>query len=322
MKMKLKKLFGTILSVAVLLTGCISQSDSTEGLTQEERELNAVRKWFEQDITDEDDFSDLVHYQYYARTIGLDKDGLLTPDMWEIYYSESININKDIDGQAIYAIRLNPDKLIEVWAANNEMTADELCGKIGTTRDDLYYNFGYTSNSIDYIKGHKENKVTYPDIEDKIFGEHNGENRQIVFGTHFLKVGTGGKNRVTYNSTDEDMDIRQRDLLNSITKSKSYNYSEYDVKELAGVFSVNDVKIRRLLLLDIPSGRTENEGESPIIMFNASPFSYGCTDDDRIELYAEEATKESTEESAADTEKTENISEEAPVELPDESEVE
>lgn len=78
-----------------------------------------------------------------------------------MYYSESININKEIDGSAVYLIRLNPDKLLEVWAANNDMTAEEICTELGTNRDDLYYNFGYTANSIGYAKNHKDKGMVF-----------------------------------------------------------------------------------------------------------------------------------------------------------------
>jgi len=239
--MKLKKIFALLVCASVMLTGCIQKNDDVE-LSEEEKEHNAVIGWFENDIFDNEEFTDLTDYQYYARTIGLEKDELLSPDMWEVYYSESININKEIDGSAVYLIRLNPDKLLEVWAANNDMTAEEICTELGTNRDDLYYNFGYTANSIGYAKNHKDNKVSYPEAEERIFGEDNGENRQAVFSTHFLKVHTGGKYKVTYESTDETLEIRQRDLLKSITKPKTYNYSDYSVDEYTPAFTVNDVE--------------------------------------------------------------------------------
>ena len=84
--------------VSVMLTACGQKADVVE-LTEEEKEHNAVIAWFENDITDEDEFTDLPDYQYYSRTIGLEKNDLLSPEMWEVYYSESININKEIDGK-------------------------------------------------------------------------------------------------------------------------------------------------------------------------------------------------------------------------------
>ena len=89
--MKLKKMICLAMAAMVMLTGCVSADDEAE-LTGEERELNAVRLWFEKEIYDEDEFTDLIEYQYYARTIGLEKDGLLAPDMWEIYYLSLIHI--------------------------------------------------------------------------------------------------------------------------------------------------------------------------------------------------------------------------------------
>ena len=294
--MKLKKIFALCISAALMLTGCIQKNDDVE-LSEEEKEHNAVIGWFENNMFDDEEFTDLTDYQYYARTIGLEKDELLSPDMWEVYYSDSININKEIDGSAVYLIRLNPDKLLEVWAANNDMTAEEICTELGTNRDDLYYNFGYTANSIGYAKNHKDNKVSYPESEERIFGVDNGENRQAVFSTHFLKVHTGGKYRVTYESTDESLEIWQRDLLKSTTKSKTYDYSDYSVDEYTPAFTVNDVGIKRIQLLALPNGWVNAKDTAVTIMFNMSPFSYGCTDEDRIDIFTEE-----TEESISETE--------------------
>lgn len=291
--MKLKKCMGILLCASVVLTAC-GRDDSAAELTDEEKEHNAVVSWFESDIYDEDEFTDLLDYRYYARTIGLEPDGLLSPDMWEIYYSESININREIDGTAVYLIRLNPDRLLEVWADNNGMTADEICSELGTSRDDLYYNFGYTANSIDYAKNHKDNKVSYPEAEERIFGADNGENRQAVFSTHFLKVHTGGKFNVTYESTNEALEIKQRDLLKSVTKPKTYNYSDYSVDEYTPAFTVNGVGIKRIQLLAIPNGWVNAVDTDVTMMFNMSPFSYGCKDEDRISIFTTETASENT----------------------------
>lgn len=305
--MKLKKIFALYISVALMMTGCIQKNDDVE-LSEEEKEHNAVIGWFENDIFDDEEFTDLTDYQYYARTIGLEKDELLSPDKWEVYYSDSVNINKEIDGSAVYLIRLNPDKLLEVWAANNDMTAEEICTELGTNRDDLYYNFGYTANSIGYAKNHKDNKVSYPEDEERIFGVDNGENRQAVFSTHFLKVHTGGKYRVTYESTDETLEIRQRDLLKSTTKPKTYNYSDYSPQDFSPAFTVNGTGIKRILPLSLPNGWANATDTDVTLMFNMSPFSYGCTDEDRIDIFAEE-TPENTDVPVEHIEETEGVTE-------------
>ena len=294
--MKLNKLIALAMCGTLMLSGCTAVANDDEGLTGEERELNAVRQWFAEEIFDEDEFTDLTDYQYYARAIGLEKDGLLAPEMWEIYYSDSININKEIDGAAVYLIRLNPDKLLEIWAENNNTTAEEICSELGTSRDEFYYNFGYTANSIDYFKNHKENKVSYPETEERIFGADNGEDRQAVFATHFLKVNIAGRYGVTYSSTDEVLDIKQRDLLKSITKPKTYNCSDFDITERNPAFYVNNVGIKRLTVLDIPNGWTNAVDTDVTLMFNMSPYSYGCTDDDLIDIAVE------TVENVSDTE--------------------
>ena len=305
--MKLKKCVGFLIGTAVMLTGCMSTSADDE-LTPQEKELKAVRSWFENDITDEDEFSDLTDYQYYSRTIGLEMNDLLSPDMWEVYYSDLINLNKEIDGTSVYLIRLNPDKLLEIWAENSNMTADEICSELGTNRDELYYNFGYSANSVGYAKNHKENKVSYSEPEERIFGADNGENRQTVFSTHFLKVNIAGRYGVTYAGTDEDFDIKQRDLLKSITKPKTYNYSDYSPQEYSPAFLINGVGIKRILPLSLPNGWANAADTDVTLMFNMSPFSYGCTDEDRIDIFAEE-TPENIDVPAEHIEETEGVTE-------------
>lgn len=305
--MKLKKCVGFLIGAAVMLTGCMSTSADDE-LTPQEKELKAVRSWFENDMTDEDEFSDLTDYQYYSRTIGLEMNDLLSPDMWEVYYSDLINLNKEIDGTSVYLIRLNPDKLLEIWADNSNMTADGICSELGTNRDELYYNFGYSANSVGYAKNHKENKVSYSEAEERIFGADNVENRQTVFSTHFLKVNIAGRYGVTYAGTDESFDIKQRDLLKSITKPKTYNYSDYSPQEYSPAFVINGVGIKRILPLSLPNGWANAADTDVTLMFNMSPFSYGCTDEDRIDIFAEEAP-ENTDVPVEHIEETEGVTE-------------
>lgn len=285
--MKNKKLLA-LFALPLIFTGCM-QSNEPE-LTPEELEHNALVDWFENGIGNEDKFPDLPDYRYYARTVGLDKDGLIQPEMWEIFYNEDININREIDGRAIYLIRLDPNKLMEVWAENSGLTAEEMCGKIGTTPEELYYNFGHTSNSINYAKNHKNGKVSYSDIENEIFGEDNGEDRSIVFGTHFLYINTAGKYKVTYESENDDFSVRQRDILKA-TSELSHNYSDYAHEEIFPGYFLDDVGIRRVLKLDIPnlwSKSVEKDIDTDAsLMFNMSPYSYGCTKEDIINLYAD-----------------------------------
>lgn len=305
--MKYIKCIGLLMCVSVMFTACGQKKDVVE-LTEEEKEHNAVIAWFENDMTDEDEFTDLTDYQYYARTIGLEMNDLLSPDMWEVYYSDLINLNKEIDGTSVYLIRLNPDKLLEIWAENSNMTADGICSELGTNRDELYYNFGYSANSVGYAKNHKENKVSYSEAEERIFGADNGENRQTVFSTHFLKVNIAGRYGVTYAGTDENFDIKQRDLLKSITKPKTYNYSDYSPQEYSPAFVINGVGIKRILPLSLPNGWANAADTDVTLMFNMSPFSYGCTDEDRIDIFAEE-TPENTDVPVEHIEETEGVTE-------------
>ena len=188
------------------------------------------------------------------------------------------------------------------------MTADGICSELGTNRDELYYNFGYSANSVGYAKNHKENKVSYSEAEERIFGADNGENRQTVFSTHFLKVNIAGRYGVTYAGTVESFDIKQRDLLKSITKPKTYNYSDYSPQEYSPAFVINGVGIKRILPLSLPNGWANAADTDVTLMFNMSPFSYGCTDEDRIDIFAEEAP-ENTDVPVEHIEETEGVTE-------------
>ena len=55
--------------------------------------------------------------------------------------------------------------------------------------------------------------------------------------------------------------------------------------------------IKRIQLLALPNGWANAKDTAVTIMFNMSPFSYGCTDEDRIDIFTEE-----TEESSSETE--------------------
>ena len=84
--MKLKKIIALLVCASVMLTGCIQKNDDVE-LSEEEKEHNAVIGWFENNMFDDEEFTDLTDYQYYARTIGLEKDELLSPTEYEIQSS-------------------------------------------------------------------------------------------------------------------------------------------------------------------------------------------------------------------------------------------
>ncbi len=282
-----KKKVAAALVTALLMTGCSAQTAEEDTIPQEEKEIRAIAEWFSESMTDEEDFPDVKNYQYYARAVGLDKDALLSPDMWEVYYNDEININREIDGKAIYLIRLDPDKLLEIYAANNNSTAEGICKSLSITPEQLYYNFGYTSTAVNYTKNHKDNIVSYSEEEARIFGTDNGENREAVMSTHFLTIDTQNKNSVTYSSELPAMTIKQRDLLHSTTKM-TYNYSAYTDSEKNPAFNVNGIGIRRVMPLSIPNGWNEAIDTDITVMFNMSPFSYGCTDKDKVEILIKE----------------------------------
>ncbi len=275
---------------AVLMSGCLAQNSYESELSQEEKELNAVSKWFES-MTDEEEFSDTKEYQYYARTLGLEKDAFLTADMWEVFYSPEININRDIDEKAYYLIRLDPKKLIDIYAANNECTADEICKRLSLTADQIYYNFGYTVSSSDYANNHEDGKATYSQTEAEIFGADNGEDRKVVMSTHLLTVDISDGNSVTYSTEAKELKIRQRDMLRSTTK-ETYDYSSYTDEEKNPAFKVNGIGIRRVLPLSVPNAFNGAADTDITVMINQSPFSYGCTDADKIIFKTESEVSE------------------------------
>ena len=109
-----------------------------------------------------------------------------------------------------------------------------------------------------------------------------------MFATHFLKVNIAGRYGVIYESTDELLEIKQRDLLKSITKPKTYNVSDFDAAEFEPAFYADNIGIKRLTVLNIPNGWTDAVDTDVTVMINMSPYSYGCTSEDIIDIITEE----------------------------------
>lgn len=283
--MKIKYIFAVLL-LSFIITGC----KQTEQLTEEEKEYRAVKDWF-YNMTDEDTFPDVRDYEYYARTLDLDSRYFLDADMWNIFYNTDINRNRDIDGKAVYLIVLDTDKLLEVWADRNGTSPENICKDLSITADEMRYNFGYTAGSDNYSKNHKDGIVTYSDKEQNIFGRDNGEDRAIVFDTHFLEVDLK-KYKVTYKTNSDSLAVLQRDFLNSETKA-AYNYSAFTDEEKNGTYKIGNTFIRRVTALNIPNAwKTSADADKNItVMFNCSPYSYGCTDEDIIR-FSEPVTEE------------------------------
>lgn len=242
-------------------------------------------EWFIEDMTDSETFADLADYQYYARTLGLDKDYFLIPEMWEVFYNDEININKDIDDKEYYLIRLNPYMLLDVFAENNNTDVEKLCDKLSVSPAQLYYNWGYNTVSVDYGSKHEKNTATYSDDEQKIFGAYNGEKRNIVMSTHLLIVDSA-EGVCTYQSAMTNrLSIQRRDKLQAFTEISPL-YSAYTEAEKSSAFSVNGIGIRAVIPLTLPNAWSEAaEADMSITaMINASPYAYGCTDNDIIDI--------------------------------------
>ncbi len=253
----------------------------------EERETDKiVCNWLYNFLTDSEEFTDMYNYRYYARTLGLDKDYFLNPNMWEVYYNPEININNEINGQEIYLIRLNPYQLLNIYAERNNCTVDEICLSLSATKEQLYYNWGYNPAWVDYDKNHADLKVFASEKEINIFGASNGEDRAAVMRTHTITVDTADNNVCYYSSyVGNRLKIRRMDLLGAVSNDVSY-YSGYTEQERNASFTVNGIGIRAVIPLSITNAwKNIVETDKEITPFvNVSPFAYGCTDENKIEI--------------------------------------
>lgn len=296
-----------ILAMSLLfLSGCSKTSDdndvtlgasSSETAATEETAAEEITpldsdiqiaEWFSEDFTDSESFTDMTDYQYYARALGLDKDYFLNPEMWEVYYNDEIvNRNREIDNTDIYLIRLNPTKLLEIYAQNNDCTVEELCAEMGVNEAQLYYNWGYNPASESYFSNHKDKEVTYSAKEQEIFGIYNGESRNTVMSTHMITV-DHDEDEVVYSSElSETMEVYREDNLNITTDGKLY--SEFTDEEKSPAFKLNGIGIRAVIPLSIPcaylnAAEAAMGDENVTVMINVSPFAYGCTDEDKLNL--------------------------------------
>lgn len=269
----------------------ISETTVTEPVWQPSADDQRVARFLRDEISDSEEFPDKENYQYYARAIGQDKDYFLNPEMWELFYNKDIiNRNRDINGLDIYLIRLNPYKLLDIYSENNNCTVDELCKKMSVSKEQLYYNWGYNPASVDYFKNHKDNTVTYSIPEQMIFGIFNDEQRDVVMKTHLI-VYDHNEDTVTYQSEMyESHEIYRRDLLKNFS-AEAKLYSEFSDDEKSAAFKLNGIGIRAVIPITFPNAfkKAMDTGlgdENISVMINASPFSYGCTDSDKLDLDA------------------------------------
>ncbi len=276
-------------------TAVVSESvtKTTEIIPEAEEEIveeritdRIVCDWLYNSLMDSEEFTDMSSYQYYARTLGLDKDYFLNPSMWEAYYNPEININNEINGQEIYLIRLNPYLLLDIYAKRNECTVDELCSSLSATKEQLYYNWGYNPAWVEYDKNHAALKVFASQKEIDIFGISNGEDRAAVMRTHMLTIDTLDNNVCYYSSyVGSRLVIRRMDMLGAVSADMK-TYSEYSEQEKTAAFTVNGIGIRAVIPLSLPNAWVNIlEPDNEITPFvNVSPFSYGCTDEHKIEI--------------------------------------
>lgn len=298
-------------AIMLTITGCqnkapasgdITSALSVEEITVAESETTAITElpvpeveysdsdkmaidWFIEDMTDSETFSDVNDYQYYARTLGLEKDYFLNPEMWEVFYNEDININKDIDGKEYYLIRLNPYKLLSVYAENNNTDVEKICDKLSVSPAQLYYNWGYNPVSVDYGSKHEKNTATYSEDEQKIFGAYNGENRNIVMSTHLLIVDNAETTCKYQSSVTSSLSIRRRDKLQAFTEISPL-YSAYTEAEKSSAFTVNGIGVRAVIPITLSNAWNEalDFDKEVTAIINVSPYSYGCTDEDIINI--------------------------------------
>ena len=274
-------------SETVLVSEETTAASETELLLSEERESDkAVCDWLYNSLTDSEEFPDKSSYQYYARTLGLEKDFFLSPTVWEVFYNEEININKEIDDKEIYLIRLNPYVLLDIYAKRNNCTVDELCKRLSCSKEQLYYNWGYDPNWRNYDEDHADLEVSLSKEEIEIFGASNGENRISVMSTHVITVDTADKNLCTYSSSvSERLKVRRMDILSAVSE-ESRLYSEYSEAETSASIKENGIGIRAVIPLSIPNAwHDASEADMSTTPFiNVSPYAYGCHDSDKIEV--------------------------------------
>lgn len=303
--MKIKKISIIAALCLLTMTGCsenvntdtsnqpetLGLSDTTEAATasswQPSVEDQGIAMWLKSYMTNPDYFSDKANYQYYARAIGRDKDYFFDPNMWEVFYNEEIiNRNREISGLDIYLVRLNPYKLLETYAENNNCTVDELCQKMSVNKEQLYYNWGYDPASVNYYENHKNNTVTYSVEEQKIFGIYNNESRDAVMSTHMIIYDHNEGTMPYYSSLYDSMYVARRDYLRAYTDG--YFYSDFTDDEKNPAFKINGIGIRAVIPLSIMNSFTyaKEEDKNITVMINSSPFAYGCTDKDRLDLEA------------------------------------
>ena len=82
---------------------------------------------------------------------------------------------------------------------------------------------------------------------------------------------------------------------------------KYYLSQKACRGTVNDVGIKRIQLLALPNGWANAKDTAVTIMFNMSPFSYGCTDEDRIDIFTEETEDSESNETKESNSESENV---------------
>lgn len=100
----------------------------------------------------------------------------------------------------------------------------------------------------------------------------------------------------TYQSgVTNSMAIFRRDSLSAFTDESSL-YSRYSEAERSPSFKVNGIGIRAVIPLTLPNAYSGAEGadKGVTVMINASPYAYGCTDSDIIDIMPYIKEKEKT----------------------------
>lgn len=267
----------------------LTESDSDVDIIEYTDEDKIIAQWMSNSLTDSEEFDDISDYRYYARALNLDMDFFLSADMWEVFYNtDTVNRNREVENKCTYLIRLNPNKLLEIYAERNNCTIDELCVELSVSQAQLYYNWGYSPMWVSYLSNHKNNIFTYSDKENSIFGINNNENRSVVMKTHMLVIDFE-EDTVEYSSNVSDnLALIRRDMMQAFTDSETYIYSEYSDAEKAATFTINGIGIRTVIPLSVPNAWMKAEGADVEItpMLNFSPYTYGCTDADMVDIAA------------------------------------
>lgn len=253
------------------------------------------------------DINELIQeLQIYSRNLGLGTDYFFNIDMWEVFYNKDYNKNSDITGKHEYVFRINPYKMLEVYAKNNNCSVDELCNEMGVTKEKMYYNWGLITRNVaeSYkISATESNEILFainlindlPDFkgEQKIFGSIESSSSLNVLnpilsaslGLTVEKINIGftvlPQRSISKIGKTTDIIVEIED--NTLSKIPLMIYAENERGYDASQFKYDSKEFKTLI------SEIENEIENDCYLLSyymqsRSPFSFGYVPEDIINV--------------------------------------